>query len=175
VQRVLVIGTSGSGKSYVARAIAERLGLTYIENDAIIWRPNWQPTPRADRVIEYDRATAGDRWVIDGNLAGTDDEDRLVMARCDTIVWLDLPRREVWVAITRRTLRRAWTREPLFHGNVERWAQVFSKDSMILWSIQTFGRRRRAYTALFERIDKMRIRLRSRAQVDRWLATLTPR
>lgn len=172
MQRVLVIGTSGSGKSYVARAIAERTGLTYVDNDAIIWRANWQPTPREERVEIFDRTTAQDSWVIDGNLAGTHEEDRLALARCDTIVWLDLPRREIWPAIAVRTLRRAWTKEPLFHGNVETWRQVVSKDSMILWSIQTFARRRRAYTELFQRIEKLRIRLRSRAEVNRWLASL---
>ena len=59
-------------------------------------------------------------------------EDRLLLERCDTIVWLDLPRWQVMWSITARTLRRAATREPLFHGNVETWRQVFSRDSMIV-------------------------------------------
>ncbi len=171
-----MIGTSGSGKSFVARAIANRCGLEYIDNDAIIWRPNWQETPREERPALFDRATAGERWVIDGNLAGTQPEDRLVLARCDTIVWLDLPRREIWPAIAIRTIRRAWTKEPLFHGNVERWSQVLSRDSMILWSIKTFARRRRAYTKLFaELTGKIAIELRSRREVNAWLESLARR
>lgn len=45
-QRIVVVGTSGCGKTYVAKALAERLGIRYISNDAIIWRPNWVETPR---------------------------------------------------------------------------------------------------------------------------------
>jgi adenylate kinase family enzyme len=174
-RRIVVIGTSGAGKTYVARALATRLGLTYIENDAIIWRADWQPAPRDEVVAAFDAATRDDRWAIDGNLAGSHREDQLVLARCDTIVWLDLPRREVFASIIRRTLQRAWSREPLFHGNVERWQQVLSRDSMIWWSVKTFARRRRAYRALFadpRRADKIRIRLGSRAHVDGWLASL---
>ena len=44
--RICVVGTSGSGKTYVARALAERLSLRYICNDEIIWRADWVPTPR---------------------------------------------------------------------------------------------------------------------------------
>lgn len=175
-RRILVIGTSGSGKTHVARAIAKRLGLIYVDNDAVIWRANWQPTPRDEVVAGFDRATQGDGWTIDGNLAGSHPEDRLVLARCDTIVWLDLPRREVFPQIIRRTLTRAWTKQPLFHGNVEGWRQVLSRESMIWWSIKTFARRRRAYTALFAEpahASKTLVRLRSRAQVDAWLAALT--
>src|SRR5690606_29290619 len=43
-RRICVVGTSGSGKTYVARELARRLSLTYICNDAIIWRAGWQPT-----------------------------------------------------------------------------------------------------------------------------------
>lgn len=167
-----MIGTSGCGKTHTARALAARLDLRYIDNDAIIWRANWQPTPRPLVLAGFDAATATDRWVVDGNLAGPHPEDQLVLSRCDTIVWLDLPRREVFPAIVRRTLRRAWTKEPLFHGNVERWSQVLSRESMIVWSIKTFARRRRAYTKLFaQRTDKTLIRLCSRTEVDAWLAS----
>jgi adenylate kinase family enzyme len=173
--RIVVIGTSGAGKTYIARALATRLGLTYVENDAIIWRANWQPAPRDEVLAAFDAATRGDGWAIDGNLAGSHTEDQLVLARCDTIVWLDLPRREVFASIVRRTLVRAWTKEPLFHGNVERWRQVVSRNSMIWWSVKTFARRRRAYRVLLAspvHADKIRIRLASRAHVDAWLAAL---
>lgn len=175
---MLVIGTSGSGKTHVAKAVAAALDLTFVDNDAIIWRANWVEAPRDDVLRDFELATRGDRWVIDGNLAGSHPEDLLVLGRCDTIVWLDLPRREVWPAITRRTLMRAWTKQPLFHGNVERWSQALSRDSMIVWSVKTFARRRRAYTALFadpQHADQQRIRLRSRSEVEAWLAALVAR
>ncbi len=170
---ICVVGTSGSGKSYVAEALARLLDLRYVCNDALIWGPNWQPVARDDRLVAFEAATREPGWVCDGNL-GSSAEDQLLLERCDTIVWLDLPRREVHWQIAVRTIRRAWTREPLWHGNVERWRTLFTRDSMIWWSIKTFARRRRSYERLFEDeryADRVRVRLRSREEVNRWLSS----
>jgi hypothetical protein len=88
---------------------------------------------------------------------------------------LDLPRREVHGQVVLRTLRRIWRQERLWHGNVERWRNLFAPDSVIWWSIKTYARRRRHYEALFgdpRTADKARVRLHSRREVDRWLAAL---
>jgi adenylate kinase family enzyme len=176
-RRICVVGTSGCGKTFVAEALAKRVGLRYICNDAIIWGPQWTPTPPAERVARFDAATRDDGWTYDGNI-GASADDQLMLSRCDTLVWLDLPRREVWPQVLRRTLRRLVTREPLWHGNVETWRMLFSHDSIVLWSLRTFARRRRAYGALFADpayANRARIRLRSRREVNRWLASLPAR
>ncbi len=173
-KRIAVIGTSGSGKTYVGRTLAGKLGLTYVCNDALIWRPDWQPASEEERLAGTDEATAGDAWTFDGNL-GSRPEDQLVLARCDTLVWLDLPRRSVHWQVIVRTLQRLLTRERLWHDNVERWSMLFSSDSIVWWSIKTFARRRREYAALFadpEMAGKTLIRIGSRREVDRWLAAL---
>lgn len=170
-RRICVVGTSGSGKTYVARELARRLGLTYICNDAIIWRADWQPSPPEERLRALDRATREQGWTFDGNL-GTDPQDQLVLGRCDSIVWLDLPRWQVWSQVTLRTLRGVITREPLWHGNVESWRILFSRDSIVWWSIKTYGLRRRQYSALFAspaNSGRALVRLRSRREVNAWL------
>ena len=175
-RRICVIGTSGAGKTHVARELARRLGLPYISNDALIWRPNWQETPAAERLAGFDAATAGAAWTIDGNI-GSREEDRLVLDRCDTLVWLDLPRWQVWGQVLVRTLWRMLTREVLWHGNRESVRTLFSRDSIVWWSIKTYARRRRRYAAMFAepaRAGLVRARLRSRGEVNRWLASLTP-
>jgi hypothetical protein len=75
-----------------------------------------------------------------------------------------------------RTLLRSWTGESLWHGNRESWRLSFaSRDSVLLWSWQSFLTRKRQYTVIFadDRWSHLRrIRLRSRAAIDRWLAAV---
>ena len=173
-QRICVVGTSGCGKTHVAEALATRLGIPYICNYAIIWRPNWQPTPDEERLADMKAATAQPAWTFDGNL-GASPDDQIALANCDTIVWLDLPRWKVHSQVLFRTLKRLVSREPLWHNNIETWRMLFSSDSIVWWSLKTFGKRRRLYKALFANPDfenKARIRLTSRREVTRWLASL---
>jgi adenylate kinase family enzyme len=176
-RRICVVGTSGSGKTFVAQALAECLGLRYVSNDAMIHGPNWSEVPQDQRYRNFDLATRDDDrvgWALDGNL-GPRPEDMLALSRCDTLVWLDLPRWQVMWSVTIRTFRRVLFREPLWHGNVETWSQVLSNDSMISWAWRTYARRKRQYAALFAdpaHVNRVRIRLRSRREVNRWLASL---
>ena len=171
-QRICVVGTSGCGKTFVAEALADRLGISYVCNDAIIWRANWQPTPVEERVTEMRDATAPEAWTFDGNL-GASAEDQVALQRCDTILWLDLPRWRVHSQVLLRTVKRVISKEPMWHNDVETWRMLFSKDSIVWWSIKTFRKRQRGYRILFanpELANKTRIRLTSRRQVNRWLA-----
>jgi hypothetical protein len=116
---------------------------------------------------------SGSRWVVDGNYGKVRD---IVWSRADTIVWLDytLPvimRRLVW-----RTIRRVVTREELWSGNREgvRGA-LFSRDSILLWALRTFRRRRREYPVLLaspEYAHLAVVRLRSPRAADEWLSNL---
>ena len=170
-----MVGTSGSGKTYVAEALAAKLGYTYISNDAIIWRPNWQETPHTERVQQIEAATRAESWTYDGNLYARNPDDRGVMQRCDTIVWLDLPRWQVWSQVIRRTLRRIWTQEELWNGNRESLRILFLRNSVIWWSVKSFARRRRRYGEMFADAafaEKRLVRLRSRREVDLWLGSV---
>ena len=169
--RISVIGTSGAGKTYVATALAARLGIPYICNDAIIWQPGWVETPRDERHRLMRTAAAQDAWTFDGNL--TAPEDMAILERCDSIVWLDLPRWQVHGQVLWRTLKGLITREPHWeNGNPERWRMFLSKESIVWWSIKTFSERRRQYSAIFADpvvANRTLIRLRSRGEVNRWL------
>ena len=176
-RRIAVIGTSGAGKTYVATALAKKLDVSYICNDAIIWRPNWVPTPRDERLVVMRTAAAQDAWTFDGNLTAV--EDRAILERCDTIVWLDLPRWQVHGQVLFRTLKGLITRQPIWdNGNVEQWRIFLSKESIVWWSIKTFATRRREYAALFADpalADRIRIHLQDRAEVRNWLHSVDAR
>lgn len=174
-RRIAVVGVCGSGKSFVACALARRLGIDYVSNDAIIWGPQWTPTPAELRLERFTHALAGDAWTFDGNLGSLrTPEHRHILGRADTLVWLDLPRFTTLRRLLGRTVRRAWTCEELWHGNRETWRRSFlSRESILLWGLRTYARRRRQYGELFAdpALGSMaRIRLGSAREVDRWLA-----
>lgn len=149
MRRVSVVGSSGSGKSTVARKLAARLGLPCLELDSIFHQPNWTPLPddvfRA-RVTEF---IEQDSWVVDGNYTSHGVAD-LVSPRADTIVWLDLARSVVMWRVIRRTMERAITREELWNGNREPLTNLYSPDpekNIIVWAWTRHGPTRAKYEA----------------------------
>ena len=178
-RRIAVVGTSGSGKTFVARALACRLGVPFICNDSVIWGPGWTPTPEPVRFQRFEEATRDAAWTYDGNLGSlAHAEDALILARANTLVWLDLPRRTVMWQLLRRTLRRVCTQEELWHANRESFrASFLSRESILWWAWRTYRLRRRQYQAIT--VDPawshlVQIRLHSRRQVDRWLSRVAP-
>jgi adenylate kinase family enzyme len=93
VQRVLVLGRGGAGKSTFARRLSEVLGIHAVELDAHFWSPTLQPPAPADWAEAQALLVAGDRWILDGDL-GPYDVLEARLGRADTVVVLDfsLPR-----------------------------------------------------------------------------------
>lgn len=175
IRRVSVVGSSGSGKTTFAAALAARLGIPHVELDAINWGPNWTPldveTFRA-RVLE---ATAGDAWVCDGNYSAV---RPIVLERADTVVWLDLPVRICLARMLTRTRRLVRSGEELWAGNRESWrATFFGRDVLFWWLISQHGRKRRDYEARFAAREGSHLRVhrfRSSDEAAAWLTALTP-
>ncbi len=88
MQRVLVIGSPGAGKSTLARALAARTGLPLHNLDRMHWLPGWVERDRAEGLAELRGVLAQERWIIDGNY-GSSLPERLT--RVDTVIWLDYP------------------------------------------------------------------------------------
>ena len=101
MQRVVVIGNSGGGKSVLARRIAERFDLPYVEIDEILWRKGWQLAPELEYRTAHERILAQDRWVIDG--LGRQNSIAGRLARATDIVLIDLPLwMHFWLAAERQ-------------------------------------------------------------------------
>jgi adenylate kinase family enzyme len=172
MDRINVTGTSCSGKTSLARRLAERLGLPRVELDALFWGPGWTPVPRETFRSRVADAVAGDRWVIDGGYSTVRD---LTWTRADTVVWLDYPMRTVLRRWARRTMARLRSREEFWPGtgNRERLSHIARRDSLLWWILSTHHRRRRTTAAeLSVRPDLHVIRLGSPADTERWLASL---
>ena len=93
MERILIIGCSCSGKSTLARAMGDKLGLPVVHLDQLWWREGWVNTTREEFDSCLERELEKDRWIIDGNYSRTMDKR---IARCDTVIYLDFSR---WVCL----------------------------------------------------------------------------
>jgi adenylate kinase family enzyme len=171
--RIVVIGTTGSGKTTLAEQLAQLWQVPHIELDMLHWGPNWTKTP-LDIFRERTRqAVMADAWVTDGNYSKVRD---IIWGRADTIIWLDYSLPVILQRLFRRTTRRIFTREELWNGNRETFRGAFlSRDSLFLWALKTYPRRHNETPALLARPEHQHlsvIHMRSPRQTARWLQAL---
>lgn len=170
MQRVVVVGTTGAGKTTFARRLAARLDCPHFDLDELFWGPAWTPVSREVFRARVSAALAGERWTVGGNYSAARD---LVWARADTLVWLDYPLPLVLGRLLRRTLRRIVTREVLWAGNRETWrAQFFSRESLFLWALSSHPKQRREYPQALAQPEYAHLhwtRLRSPREAQAWL------
>ena len=152
----------------MGRAAAARLGIPYVELDAIRHLPDWQELPDEEFRAAVRAVVAGDAWIVDGNYGPV---RQITWSRATTVVWLDLPRWLVMIQVIGRSVSRAVTRRELWNGNRERVRFWLRPDHPMRWAWSTHGRRRREYA---EQVDERWVRLRSRREVRAWLASLPP-
>jgi adenylate kinase family enzyme len=174
-RRVSVIGTTASGKSTLAAALAVRLGVPHIELDGAQHGTNWAPIPRDEFRGIVAARIAGDGWVTDGNYGVVRD---LIWPRADTVIWLDYPMVVPLWRVTGRTFWRMARRVELWNGNREQWRRVFSRDNLWLYILRTHRGRRHRFAALLAQPEYAHlavIRLRSPRAAARLLASLPAR
>ena len=170
VQRVLVAGSTGAGKTTMAAALADRLGLPHSEMDALWHGPGWVPRPQFRDDVAAMLATG--RWVTEYQYRTVKAD---LLAAAEVVVWLDHPFPLVAARLLRRSLLRAVTRRPLYNGNVEQprlWARA-SHPLRIVLSREFWAERRRTEAELVEAAARgvLVVRLRGARQARRWLRT----
>jgi adenylate kinase family enzyme len=173
LRRVVVVGTTGSGKTTLARTLAQRLNAPHVELDALHWEPNWQPASSGIFRERTAQALVGESWVVDGNYSLVRD---ITWERADTIVWLDYALPLILARLTRRTFWRIATRVELWNGNHERLrATLLTRDSILVWALTTYRRRKRDYSSMQSEPRYAHlavVRLRSPRAARQWLAAV---
>jgi adenylate kinase family enzyme len=170
-RRVLVAGGSGSGKSTLARRLARQLDLPYTEIDSLYHGPDW--TPRETFLQDVRAVAAGERWASEWQY---DAARPVLLARCDLMVWLDLPRALTTWRVVRRTVRRRVRREELWNGNREGPLRHVLRDPehIIRWAWSAHPRAaERMGVILHQRPELPVVRLRSASEMDRWLRSVS--
>ena len=89
MERILVIGSPGAGKTTLARTLSEKLDLPLVHLDALYWRDGWVHVSQEEFDGLLAEVLARPRWIIDGNYSRT---VPACLAVCDTVIYLDYPR-----------------------------------------------------------------------------------
>lgn len=148
MKKIIIVGSSGSGKTTLARRLSVILEIPHTELDAIHHQAHWQPMDNVEFAKQVNDIARGSEWIFCGNYFST--LGLGFWRQADTIIWCDYSLGRVFARLLRRTLRRTLTKERLWNGNYERFFVNFlTKDSVILWMLQSWKRQQRRYSEIF--------------------------
>ena len=174
--RIAIVGSTGSGKTTLAKAFSESLGVSHVELDAFQHGPDWLQTPEKEFRKLADRATLAGSGIADGNYHIARD---IAWPRATMLVWLDYGFALIFLRLFKRTMLRGILGTELWNGNREKlWMYFFTKESLFLWLFQTYSRRRREIaeaTALAEYGHLQVLKFRSPAESEKWLLEIITR
>ena len=123
MKKIIVVGSSGAGKTYFSKQLSRSLGIELIHIDKVYWGPGWAEPSKEDWKTTLATLLRGESWIIDGNYSGTLD---MRLAACDTVVFLDIRRTLCAWRVIRRTLRHyRRTRPDMADGCIERFDWPF--------------------------------------------------
>ncbi len=166
MERIILIGCGGAGKSTLARQMGEKLNIPVIHLDSIFWLPGWVEMEQEAFDARLREELAKDRWIMDGNFNRTMPER---IARCDTIIYLDFSRWTCLMGVLKRVLTSyGKVRPDMGAGCPERIDLDFLKW---VWNFNK-NKREKYYRMLNEAEGKQTIVLKNRRMVRRFLDSL---
>lgn len=166
MERIIIIGCGGAGKSTLARQLGEKLGLPVVHLDRLFWRPNWVQVSQEEFDELHQAELAKEKWIIDGNFTRTIPER---IQRCDTIIYMDFSR----FACLRGVIKRFFTnigkvRPDMGEGCPEKIDFEFLKW---IWNYNK-NKRERNYHLLNEATHAETVVLKNRRMVKMFLDNL---
>jgi adenylate kinase family enzyme len=165
MNRVLVVGCAGAGKSTFARRLAGISGLPVIHLDRHYWQPGWVETDKVQWASRVETLIAQPAWIMDGNYGGT---LAARLSRADTVIHLDMPRALcLWRVLKRTTLKHGRTRDDMTEDCPERFDWPF---------LQYVWRYRRDHRPILldalRGFDGTHVTFRAPAEIGTWFARL---
>ena len=167
MQRVMIIGQPGSGKSWLAVQLGARLGLPVHHMDHIHWQSGWVERGVAEKARLCAAIEAQEAWVFEGNFTTTAANRA---ARADLLVWLDLPvGLRLWRVTRRKILGFGRQRPDMAPGCPERLGREVWTFYHYIWATRQSGRARIAEVVAAARPGPEIVRLRHAHEVTEFL------
>ena len=162
MERVMIIGCGGAGKSTLARQLGEKTGLPVVHLDKLFWHPGWVESTKDEIDEKIMAAIAEPCWIIDGNYNRTLPKR---LEYCDTVIYLDFSRLACLMGVAKRVLTSYGTVRPdMAEGCPERFDLEF-----LQWVWRFNGKHRKRYYELLKETGKQVYILKNRRQVKRFL------
>ena len=166
-ERILVIGSPGSGKTTFSLRLGEALAIPVVHLDRLNRYGNWQTRTKDDFEALLREALASDRFIVDGNYART---LPMRLERCDTVVFLDYPTVVSLFGVLSRIIRNHGKTRPDMGGNCpERFDAEF-----ICYTLSFNRKNRRLIKEMLNKPPDKRIFMpKSRRQAERVFSEIT--
>lgn len=167
MERVMIIGCGGAGKSTLARRLGEKTGLPVIHLDQIWWAPgNWQHMDRGEFETILMAEMEKPQWILDGNFHRTME---LRLEKCDTVIYLDMNRFVCLKNWLGRVIKNWGHARPDMAEGCAEW--IDPEFAAWIWNFNRKNRKR--YLELLRNLEGKQVHiLRSRRQVEKFLKML---
>lgn len=163
MQKIIIIGCPGAGKSTLAKALGQKLNLPVIHLDRLFWRSGWVNVSKEEFDALLAEELKKDAWIIDGNYSRTLPQR---LAACDTVIYLDFPAAFCLWGVVKRVLRSyGKTRDDMGEGCPERFDREFMQ---YIWRFNKENRHN-LYFALNQAEGKKIVILKNHRQVKKFL------
>ncbi len=162
MNKIIVIGCPGSGKSTFSRALSKTINIPVYYLDMMFWKEDKTSVDRSVLIERLQEVFKKDKWIIDGNYGSTME---LRMQNCDTVVFLDYL---IDVCIDGIKQRQGKPREDM------PWIATEEDDIEFIDFIKNYNLRSRpkVIELLKKYSDKNILIFKNRAQADEFLANL---
>lgn len=125
MQKILVIGSPGSGKSTFSKILSEKLNIPLVHLDSLWWKEGWVENTREEFDALLLRELEKENWIIDGNFSRTLD---MRLKYADTVIFFDYNRFLcLWRVLKRVVTNRGKVRADMPLGCPERFNWEFMK------------------------------------------------
>ena len=168
--RIVIVGTCGCGKTTLGKALSKKLNIPFVDLDDLVWDQNWVMREHADFEARLEKELQKEAFIFAGN--HTRIKER-IWSFADYVIWLDFPLPLLIYRVIKRSIRQIVCKERLCNGNLETWGRLLGKNSIVIWTLKSYFRRRRKYLPIFNQGGKY-IHIKTKKDLSKIDSLLSP-